>query len=826
MELDLGNLNAHLKLDDSQYAAVLGRNLQTTNRELETMNQKVSAIGTTLHRAFGFAAGYLGVRALKREIMSLVAAARDAYEAENLFVVSMGKYEQAAKSWSQELQRALGLSEYEARKNIGTYNVMLTSMGMTEEAAYEMSKGLVQLAYDMSSFYNLRPEDAFFKLQAAISGETEPLRRLGINIKAARMEEYALQQGWIKGKEKLSDLGKTYATYGAIIEATRKAQGDLERTASAAANMERRLQSELQRTKIELGTRLLPAYQHVLSTVSSYLQANLDDITSWANGTISAVGAVIKVYAELQNWFAKIMEKHDAPDIIEQTVNERLPLGKTARERYDALVEEYPKLLPKEPISYTYSADAGPYGSLEAVTEPEYTKIVAQVENEREALRQQLRREIEAVWKDRETLRAQRLSGNYNPNPPAADLMQYNVLAPDVNVDMTKGDSDKKQVESAQKVADALADMAAERVRTTATMYDQMGKYDEEWYQARLAQLMMERREHEETLNDSVAAEKWYVSQVAQLRDEAAEKQLEKLEKQQQASERIMQANAQLYAGLEGMTGAYEAQVILLDHQRASYEKIGADVRAINAWYERQNQLIEIQALKNSQNFSKGFQAGIMEMEDELKTLGELGADTARTMRDGFVSSFADALMEVRKLEDALKSVGRAMARQGIEFGASQIWQIAARVVGGMINTAPTTAGTAQNSPAANAQFDYQTGGFHKGGVPVYDSPAFTRMIPTGVFATAIRAHSGIGPGERPAVIREDEGVFTQGQMRAMGNWRQDGEIVALLRQLVQKESDMNVALVDTREDALKKLNTRKGRRQIYDINRRMPRRY
>lgn len=677
MELDLGDLKAHLKLDDSQYVAVLGRNLQTTNRELETMNKKVGTIGSAIRAAFGFAAGYLGIRALKNEIMSLVGAARDAYEAENLFVVSMGEYEQAARSWSQELQRALGLSEYEARKNIGTYNVMLTSMGMGEEAAYEMSKGLVQLAYDMSSFYNLRPEDAFFKLQAAISGETEPLRRLGINIKAARMEEYALQQGWIEGKEKLSDLGKVYATYGAVLESTRKAQGDLERTSSSAANMERRLQSELQRVRIELGTRLLPAYQHTLSTASSYLQANLDDITSWANGTISATGAVIKAYAGVQNWFGKFVEKQSAPDVINQTVDDRLPLGKTARSRYDALYKEYPNLLPKEPISYTYSEGSGPYGSIKAITEPEYAKIVKQVEEERETLRQQLRSETEAAWKERDELRAKRLSGNYNAKPFDADTaltMSYDVLMPDAGVDMTKGDSDKKQAESAQKTADAVAEAAAERIRTTATMYEQIGKYDEEWYQAQLTRLLMERREHEETLGDSVEAEKWYVSQVAQLREEqvkksqeAEEKRLAELEKQQQAAERIVQVNAQLYAGLEGTTGAYEAQVALLDHQRESYEKIGANVRAINAWYERQIELLEIVEGKNG-NIAEQLHAAALELQNEAERAGGPWYQFAKELPSMLESGLMKMTQDTRNWADAAKQMLKEVYNEAIRI--------------------------------------------------------------------------------------------------------------------------------------------------------------
>ncbi len=57
---------------------------------------------------------------------------------------------------------------------------------------------------------------------------------------------------------------------------------------------------------------------------------------------------------------------------------------------------------------------------------------------------------------------------------------------------------------------------------------------------------------------------------------------------------------------------------------------------------------------------------------------------------------------------------------------------------------------------------------FHEGGVPKYDS-VMTRVVDPAIFLTAPRFHGGIGPGERPAIIKDDEGVFTPGQMKALG---------------------------------------------------------
>ena len=89
-----------------------------------------------------------------------VKVAMDAVESENLFEVSMKGMAEDARKWSEMMRDQLGLNAVEVRKNVGTFNVMFKSMGIAGEGAYGMAKGLTQLSYDMSSFYNLRPDEA------------------------------------------------------------------------------------------------------------------------------------------------------------------------------------------------------------------------------------------------------------------------------------------------------------------------------------------------------------------------------------------------------------------------------------------------------------------------------------------------------------------------------------------------------------------------------------------------------------------------------------------------------------------------------------------
>lgn len=98
----------------------------------------------------------------------------DAVETQNLFEVSMGKMAGSAEKFAKDMSKSFGLNEYEVKKNISTFNIMLGSMKLGEQAAYKMSKSLTKLTYDVGSLYNIDTKTAFQKLQSGIMGEVRP----------------------------------------------------------------------------------------------------------------------------------------------------------------------------------------------------------------------------------------------------------------------------------------------------------------------------------------------------------------------------------------------------------------------------------------------------------------------------------------------------------------------------------------------------------------------------------------------------------------------------------------------------------------------------
>lgn len=190
----------------------------------------------------------------------------DAVEAENLWRESMGKMRAEGDKWSKGLREELGLNEFELRKSTGMLNTMFESMGMGTQKSYELATGIVRLGYDMASFYNLPTDQAFEKLRAGMTGESEPLKALGILVDEITVKNYAYINSIAEQGAELTAQEKVLARYGAIMDQTKRAQGDMARTLTDPSNAMRVLKSQVEQLGIEFGQTLIPTLQGFLKT--------------------------------------------------------------------------------------------------------------------------------------------------------------------------------------------------------------------------------------------------------------------------------------------------------------------------------------------------------------------------------------------------------------------------------------------------------------------------------------------------------------------------------------------------------------------------------
>lgn len=224
----------------------------------------------------GFSAVKIG-QALLRIGKDAINAASDLEEVQNVVDVTFGDGAAKIESWSKTAGVQFGLTETQAKKFASTMGAMMKSSGLAGEQIVDMSTDLAGLAADMASFYNLDFETAFQKIRSGISGETEPLKQLGINMSVANLNAYALQKGLSKTFEQMTQGEQTMLRYQYIMSATADAQGDFSRTSDGYANSLRTLETNIENVKTKLGKLLIPAMEDAISWVNSFLDTITGD---------------------------------------------------------------------------------------------------------------------------------------------------------------------------------------------------------------------------------------------------------------------------------------------------------------------------------------------------------------------------------------------------------------------------------------------------------------------------------------------------------------------------------------------------------------------
>jgi len=262
MQQELKETTNELKNKSSAWHK-LSESMDKAGEKMKSMGDKMYSVGSKLSTAVTLPIVGIGTAATKM--------AMEAVESENLFEVAMGSMAGEARAWSEETSKALGLNAYSVRNSMATYNAMLTSMGLTSDESLKISESLTQLSYDMASFYNLKPEEAFEKLKSGISGEAEPLKALGILVNDTTIKTYAYTHGIAKQGEELTEAQKVQARYGAIMEATKNAQGDLARTMDSPTNKLRIMKEQAQQIGIQFGQLLIPILEKLIAVIKPLL---------------------------------------------------------------------------------------------------------------------------------------------------------------------------------------------------------------------------------------------------------------------------------------------------------------------------------------------------------------------------------------------------------------------------------------------------------------------------------------------------------------------------------------------------------------------------
>lgn len=229
--------------------------------------------------SFGKATGLLklgGFALSLRQVVSMIGSAitlSNKYQEDlNLFTASMGEYAEATKEYAEIVSEAMGIDPADWMRNQGIFNTLLEGFGAVSDRAYKMSKNLTQLGYDISSFFNISVEESMQKLQSGISGELEPLRRLGYDLSQVRLQQTAYTLGINKNVSAMTQAEKAELRYYAIMTQVTTAQGDMARSLEAPANQLRILQAQFTMCARAIGDIFIPMLNAILPVAIAVLK--------------------------------------------------------------------------------------------------------------------------------------------------------------------------------------------------------------------------------------------------------------------------------------------------------------------------------------------------------------------------------------------------------------------------------------------------------------------------------------------------------------------------------------------------------------------------
>lgn len=234
-------------------------------------------------KALNVAAVAITFRKIGHFIAQAVTESNKYQEDLNLFTVALGQYAAEAQNYAEKVSDVMGIDPAQWLRNQGVFNTLLTGFGDTADRAQLMSQNLTQLGYDISSFFNISIEDAMQKLQSGISGELEPLRRLGYDLSQARLEQTALNLGIKESVANMTQAEKAELRYYAIMTQVTTAQGDMARTLEAPANQLRILQAQLTQAARAIGNIFIPALNAILPYAIAVVQVIREIANALAN---------------------------------------------------------------------------------------------------------------------------------------------------------------------------------------------------------------------------------------------------------------------------------------------------------------------------------------------------------------------------------------------------------------------------------------------------------------------------------------------------------------------------------------------------------------
>ncbi|OPJ63683.1 phage tail protein [Clostridium chromiireducens] len=255
----------------AKMASTFGATFNAAANDIKRLeNQGVSASKSFLglsegaSKIFKVVAGATAAIGIAEVAKKSVELASSLNEVQNVVDTTFRDSSTQIDAWSKTALNSFGLSELQAKQFNGTIGALMKSSGITGDSLVNMSENLSGLSGDFASFFNLPIEESFEKIKSGISGETEPLKSLGINMSVANLQAFALSQGITKSFQSMSQAEQVQLRYNYLMSTTKDVQGDFNKTSESFANQVRIAQTNLSQMAATVAGKVLPYLNNLL----------------------------------------------------------------------------------------------------------------------------------------------------------------------------------------------------------------------------------------------------------------------------------------------------------------------------------------------------------------------------------------------------------------------------------------------------------------------------------------------------------------------------------------------------------------------------------
>ena len=233
---------------------------------LGKLGTKFKAIGTNIAKVVAGIGLGLGA-AIASQIKPAIDAASNLNESINAVNVSFGEAAEEVLALGENAARGLGLSKNELFGISVQFSAFAKNIAGEGGDVAKIVDDISTRGADFASVYNLEVSDALAKFQSGLAGQSEPLRKFGIDLSAANVEAYALENGIGDGTGALTEQEKVLARYGSLMEQTSITQGDFANTSDSLANQQRITKATIEDLRAEIGEKLLPIMSNMMGFI-------------------------------------------------------------------------------------------------------------------------------------------------------------------------------------------------------------------------------------------------------------------------------------------------------------------------------------------------------------------------------------------------------------------------------------------------------------------------------------------------------------------------------------------------------------------------------